>query len=121
MMLSKKLTGMIEKADYSIDYEDGNIIDFGKYSSAGQDFHFSVDTENNLDYFLHNILERYMDFDVSYEASLWLDETGHGKNGAPYEMNDVYADMEECQQFIMDLYNIVDKYIKSIRRSRKVA
>ena len=116
MKLSKKLTTMIENADFSIDYEDDNIIDFGKYSTAGQDFHFSIDTENNLDYFLMNILSCYQDFDVSYETSLWIGSDGHGKNGAPYEIKDIYEDMEECHEFIMELYNIVGKYIKQIRR-----
>ena len=116
MKLSKKLTTMIENADFSIDYEDDNIIDFGKYSTAGQDFHFSIDTENNLDYFLMNILSSYQDFDVSYETSLWIGSDEKKKNGAPYEINDIYEDMEECHGFIIELYNIVEKYIKQIRR-----
>ena len=119
MKLSKKLTTMIENADFSIVYEDDNIIDFGKYSTAGQDFHFNIDTENNLDYFLMNILSSYQDFDVSYETSLWIGSDGHGKNGAPYEINDIYEDMEECHGFIIELYNIVEKYIKQIRRKCK--
>ena len=43
-----------------------------------------------------NLRDYINDFDVSYEAYLWLDDTGHGRNGAPYEMIDVYEDMEEC-------------------------
>jgi len=120
MKLSKRLTKMIEKADFVIEYEDETIIGFSKYSSAGQDFHFCIDTENSLDYFLMNILSYYQDFDVSYEASLWIGADGHGINGAPYDIKDIYEDMEECQEFIMELYRIVDKYIDSIR-SRKVA
>ena len=63
-----------------------------------------------------NILSYYQDFDVSYETSLWIGSDGHGKNGAPYEIKDIYEDMEECHEFIMELYNIVGKYIKQIRR-----
>ena len=53
----------------------------------------------------------YNDFDVSYEAYLWLDNTGHGTNGAPHDMKAVYEDMEECEGFIYELYQVVDKYI----------
>lgn len=43
---------------------------------------------------LKNDLADYInDFDVSYETYLWLDECGHGKNGAPYDMKDVYENV----------------------------
>lgn len=116
MKLSKKLTAMIEKADFTINYEDETCISFYKYSPAGQDFFFTIDTENNLNSFRDNIFEYYNDYDVSYEASWWLDEEGHGKNGAPYDMKDLYEDIEACEGFIKELYNIVDKYINSIRK-----
>lgn len=112
MKLSKKLESMIEKAGFSIDQEDENIFDFGKYSPYGQDFHFLIDTEGSLDLFRDNILAYYNDFDVSYETYLWLGNDGHGQNGAPYDMKDVYEDMEKCQGFIYELYQIVDKYIR---------
>lgn len=116
MKLSKKLTKMINKVEFKITYEDDNRINFERWSKAGQDFNFSIDTENNLDSFRDNILSYYNDFDVSYEAYLWLDNTGHGKNGAPHDMKAVYEDMEECEGFIYELYQIVDKYIDSIRK-----
>lgn len=111
MKLSEKLVDMIEEAEFSIYYEDENNVDFGKFSSRGQDFHFSLNTGNNLDTFLYNIFECYQNFDVSEEAYLWLDSSGHGKNGAPYDMLDVYKDMEECRDFINELYSIVDAFL----------
>ena len=110
MKLSKKLTNAIEEAGFSIEYDDSNVIGFGKYSSAGQDFHFYIDTEENIGCFLHNILEYYDGFDVSEETYYWLDNTGHGSNGAPYDMRDLYNDMEECQGFIYELYEIVREF-----------
>lgn len=110
MKLGKKLTKAIEAAGFSIYHDDGNVYDFGKYSSAGQDFHFCIDTDEDLGNFLMNILEYYNGFDVSEEAYLWLDDTGHGRNGAPYDMRDVYEDMEECQEFIYELYEIVREF-----------
>lgn len=110
MKLSKKLIKTIEAAGFSIYQEDENCYRFGKYSSAGQDFSFCIDTEGDMSSFMYNILGYYVDFDVSEEAYLWLDDSGHGKNGAPYDMKDVYEDMEECQGFIYELFEIVREF-----------
>lgn len=87
------------------------IFIFGKFSSAGQDFGFYIDNEKTLGRIASNILRYYEYFDVSYEAYLWLDKEGHGKNGAPYDMKDVYEDMIECESFIYELYEIFMNYI----------
>ena len=34
-------------------------------------------------------------YDVSYETYIWLDNEGHGTNGAPYDMLECYKDSEE--------------------------
>ena len=49
------------------------------------------------------ISELYEGYDPSEEASLWLDDTGHGKNGAPWAMGDVYKDMVEVETMLHDL------------------
>lgn len=80
-------------------------FNFGKYSPAGQDFHISAELENmNIETLMNNLNNRYVDFDCSKETYLWLDNTGHGINGAPYDMKDLYVDMEACRKMIMDLY-----------------
>lgn len=98
----KKMIGVAEKLDWSVTVND-NDFEFEKYSPAGQDFILSI-TANNLEEAISKIRERYDNFDVSEEASLWLDDTGHGKNGAPYDMKDLYEDMEACEQMILELY-----------------
>ena len=110
MQLPEALIEKIRNANFSIAQEDENVYDFGKYSPAGQDFHFSVDTEDDLYCFLDNIFAVYNDFDVSAETYLWLDENGHGKEGAPYDMKEAYEDMEACQEYIRELYRIVQDY-----------
>ena len=109
--LKNKIIEVAEANGWSVYIEDeseGNIcFDFGKYSPAGQDFHVSAELENNEpDTLTDNLYARYSDFDVSSETYLWLDNDGHGKNGAPYDMKDLYEDIEACQEMIMDLYNI---------------
>ena len=92
-----------------VDNGDGNYtFVFEKYSPAGQDFYFEADIEeNNIQYLLDNIYDFYKNYDCSEEAYLWLDETGHGTNGAPYDMKEVYEDMEACEKYVLDLYDIL--------------
>ena len=94
-----------EELGWTIKKECETIYCFQKFSPAGQDFYFFVDTENDPDLFLPNLLSVYNDFDVSYETYLWLDDTGHGRNGAPYDMKDVYEDMEACEEMIYGLWS----------------
>lgn len=86
-------------------YIDGCCFEFSKLSPAGQDFNISVDGVEVIDSLIALIYKKYVDFDVSKETYLRLDESGHGKNGgAPYDMKDLYEDMEVCQEMILDLY-----------------
>lgn len=78
--------------------DDGVSWIFQRYSSAGQDFFFEVEAEESDDVWevIDGIDAFVKDFDISYNAYIWLDDSGHGANGAPYDMRDVYNDMEEC-------------------------
>lgn len=99
---------LFEKAKelgWKIDHEGDNDFRFNKFSPAGQDFGVSIDTEGDPVKFLHNLFQAYENYDCSQEAYLWLDSDGHGKNGAPYNMKDVYEDMEACEGMIEDLYD----------------
>lgn len=81
------------------------LMNFFKYSPAGQDFSFEEKMEDNNVYALLNDIKNYYNrYDCSYEAYVWLDNTGHGANGAPYDMKDVYEDMEACQKMIFELW-----------------
>lgn len=111
MKLPEKLIDLIENAGFVIREEGDDVLNFSRISPAGQDFDFSIDTENDLELFTNNIFVYYSTFDVSYETLLWLDDTGHGTNGAPYDMKDVYEDMEECAGYILQLYRIVCRYL----------
>lgn len=106
MKLNEDIIKKIEDCGFSV-YEGEDGYTFGKYSSAGQDFSFYVEEQDSLYEFADKIVNYYNNYDPSYEAYLWLDDTGHGKNGAPYEMIDVYNDMVECEGFIYELYEIV--------------
>lgn len=88
---------------------DGSkFVMFSQYSPAGQDFICEVEYKT-LDEILNKVFEYYKAYDPSYEASLWLDESGHGKDGAPYEMIDVYNDMKACEEILLKLYEALEE------------
>lgn len=80
------------------------VCEFSKSSPAGQDFSFTIYTDDDGSSLQQDIYEYYKDYVPSQEAYYWLDETGHGKNGAPYDMRDVYDDMVKCKDMIGMLY-----------------
>ena len=107
--LVERFIPAIEAQDYTVEHECGRDYRFGKYSPAGQDFSFVIDIGDSVEEMLSNIYKYHSNFDVSEEAYLWLDNTGHGKNGAPYDMRDVYDDMVACETFILELAQIIEK------------
>lgn len=98
----------IKSEGWSIEEENENEYRLGKYSPAGQDFSITVEGEN-IDEIIDSIYSAYEDYDVSYETYLWLDNSGHGTNGAPYELRDVLEDMEACEKYILALYNSLNQ------------
>ena len=96
--------------EYSDEKETMVSLSFEKYSPAGQDFCFevSVPNEDDEDIFYDNVEDAiytyWEGFDVCYETYIWLDDTGHGRNGAPYDMKDLYEDMQACEDMIHDLW-----------------
>ena len=112
----EKIYEIAEREGWTVDYcyvgekETEIMFSFQKYSPAGRDFYFevSVPNEEGEDTFYENITEaidKYWEgFDVCYETYIWLDETGHGRNGAPYDMKDLYEDTQACADMIHDLW-----------------
>ena len=95
-----------EKAGFTVTCYDTDCS-FSRYSPADQDFSFNIDLKETCEEFANEVYAYYEAYDPSYEAYLWLDSDGHGKNGAPYEMGDVYDDMKACEGFIYELYEII--------------
>lgn len=110
-----KTTDLLEKASEilnelnvtitNIDEDENKVtVDMQFYSPKGQDFNFSiemcseVDDTDEFNQKFTDAIDIYADnYDVCYETYIWLDEFGHGKNGAPYNMRDLYNDNEWCK------------------------
>ena len=106
-MTKAKIEKISSDLGWSVSWDKNNdgskFVMFSQFSPAGQDFNFEVDYKT-LDEIRNKVFGYYQTYDPSYEAYLWLDESGHGKNGAPYEMIDVYNDMKACEEMLSDLY-----------------
>ena len=96
---------------YYVDEKEATVsFSFKKYSPAGRDLSFEVyvPNEEDEDIVYENVADAiytYLQgFDVCYETYIWLDETGHGRNGAPYDMKDLYEDMQACEDMTHDLW-----------------
>ena len=89
----------------------GEYADGSDYTVSGDDeadcMQKLIDQIEKRGILRDEIITYYENFDVSEEAYYWLDDSGHGKNGAPYDMKDVYEDMEECKEFIYDAFCLI--------------
>ena len=74
---------------WSVDIDDNNNFMFEKDIQFQRNIGFMV-TADNIESLCKEVSDYYFNFDVSYETYSWLDEKGHGKNGAPYDMSDLY-------------------------------
>ena len=97
----KKIEKVAEKLGWSLTIEDKEFT-FSRFSPAGQDFNMEITAESIKELSV-NITNRYEGYDCSQETYLWLDNTGHGRNGAPYNIMDLYKDMEACEQMLKEL------------------
>ena len=105
--MKKRIKELIEKAEglnWTVNNIGENEYEFQKYSPAGQDFNMYITGESDEE-IIGNIYKYHENFDISEETSLWIDETGHGTNGAPYHIQDLVDDMTACKEMIMELYN----------------
>lgn len=113
MTLEDKIKLINDWNDWSAQVVERNgdtiMCELQKRSPAGQDFSFNIWTDDDGSSLAHDIFEYYENFDVSSEAYLWLDYTGHGMNGAPYDMKDVYEDIEACAEMVKELYLYAEK------------
>lgn len=104
----KELFEKIEGLEWTVAVEGENEYRIGKFSPAGQDFSILVEGETTEE-LISSIYAAYENYDVSTETYLWLDQSGHGTNGAPHDMKDVLADMESCEAMILELHEQLSK------------
>ena len=114
--LIDSITEIAEEDGWSVYVEEmedrGDMIEFtfGKYTDVGQDFSFSVEMKDgDIDTVIEDIDNYYENYDPDEEALLWVGSDGHGKKGAPYHLTDIVKDMEQCETYIGELFDLLDK------------
>lgn len=63
----------------------------------------------NINSLIEHLEDYYEDFDVDYETYIWLDQWGHGKNGAPYRLRAVLEDSEAIEKMVEALLKAIRK------------
>lgn len=108
----KEIIKVAEKLDWEVSIdEDCENIEFEKFSPEGQDFIIEIQDGLSLENVVKEMTIKCDNFDCSYETYLWLDNTGHGRSGAPYDMKDLYEDMENCLEMMKELRDELEKLI----------
>lgn len=102
-MKKRTVFNILSELGWEIEKDGGNTYTLHQFSNAGQDFAITINGKNAYE-LINSIYSCYKNFDVSYETYLWLDNTGHGKNGAPYDMEDILEDMKSCENMIYESY-----------------
>lgn len=107
ILLKEDLKAKLDEISWSV-YENEKDIDFSTHSAFGGKVDITIDKGNNLTDLAHNLYEYWDNYDVSYETSLWIGEDGHGKNGAPYDIKELYENMEGVKNLIEKLYFVIN-------------
>lgn len=85
------------------------LFEFSQYTKVGQDFNFSAEMKYaDPDTFIKSVREYYENYDPDEEAYLWIGDDGHGKNGAPYRISDIVADMEDAESMVGTLLEALE-------------
>lgn len=105
----RQIVELVDSSDWSVGQENNDYIEFSIYTPCGQDFNFSIeiDDSDTLSDIADKVDEYIDGFDVDYEASLWIGEDGHGKNGAPYHIKDIVEDMEAAKEKMQELSDML--------------
>lgn len=109
----EKLIDLFKQKEFTCHKESDDYYRISKYTPAGQNWGIELVINDNIEKVYKDLRSIYNSFDPSEEAYCWLDNTGHGTNGAPYEMVDVYNDMVECKKYINELCELVLRLAKN--------
>lgn len=100
--LNPKIIEAAEKLDWTVkEYQDGTA-EFSQYSPAGEDFSFTVNTENAA----QEIYEYYDNFDVDDHIEMWVEAKQNGVAGVP-SIRRLVEDAEAISEMLKTLAGAV--------------
>lgn len=84
--------------------------EISKSTPGGGDDSISIEIkEDRKDLFIQGLEDWIRGYDVNEETYIWLDAFGHGKNGAPYDMMDIYMDKKAFLSMAEELLDELKK------------
>lgn len=98
MELLKTLEQILNETNWEPVHEDGNSYGF-RWLGGDYDGYITL-TGDTMEELAEDAYAAYENFDVDQETALWIDDDGHGKNGAPYHIRDI---LEEFENYERDL------------------
>ena len=98
----------IEKRKNDKWYHGGYYIAFNTDTHYGQDVWYEYDVKT-LEEVIEAVQNSYDGYDIDEEVYLWIDNTGHPKNGAPSSISALLADMQEKENLLEKLNEELQK------------
>lgn len=111
--IEKYLNSKLKDTEWNVNTNINNerkVVELSleRWSPAGRDICLDFEFKDNTtkEQISKEFIENYESYDVSYETYIWLDENGHGKNGAPYEMKGVLEDTMWVENELAELLEL---------------
>lgn len=104
----EKITDAAESVGWSVttsENDDGSLdVNFNTDTKFGQDLNcWGTLKDDDYKSLVDEIKNWYEGYDPDEETMFWVGPDGHGKNGAPYHLSDVLADMQDAESKLEDL------------------
>lgn len=94
----ENLFAYIETLGWNVYCGDDGYVELSQYSSAGEDFSFTV-SENNL---IEDVKDYAESFDSEEHAAMWYDAGQSGVRGVP-SLHELVEDADAIQEMLNDL------------------
>ena len=101
---------IVNNLGWNLTINEDNIFAFDRNIGFHRNIGFAIEADKFIN-LCKKISEIYLNFDASHETYLWLDDRGHGMNGAPYDMSDVYDSIKEYEGKIKILRDTLEAYL----------
>lgn len=108
-MTRKFIEQAADQAGWNCDIKkrkNGWYIMFNTDTPRGQDACFEYEVKH-LEDIKHEVYDTWNNYDPSEETTIWLGPDGHGKNGAPDDIEDILNDMKFVENMLEDLAHTI--------------
>jgi len=109
--MNEKCREVCENLDWAVHEGDDGTVELEKYSPAGEDFIFTVNTEN----FVDDVKEYAADFDIDDHIAMWIEAKQNGTNGVPttrvlvHGAEEIERELEELAIALAEVKKIGDR------------